>query len=139
MTILRPVLDTNILLSALFFHNSSLTWLRHSWQSEIIRPLVSRDTATELIRVLHYPKFNLTSEEQEDILNDYLPWCETIKITKPVKIPNCRDPHDLQFLELAMFANADALVSGDKDLLILAENFPIPILNPASFQKLLPG
>ncbi len=68
MTQPRLVLDTNVLLSALLFHDGSLSWLRHSWQSETIRPLASRDTAEELIRVLAYPKFHLTEDEREDLL-----------------------------------------------------------------------
>lgn len=53
----RVVLDTNVLLSALLFPAGSLSWLRQAWQSEALRPLASRDTTAELIRVLTYPKF----------------------------------------------------------------------------------
>jgi len=35
-------------------------------------------------------------------------------------MPPCRDPHDLPFLHLAAAGRADALVSGDADLLTLA-------------------
>ncbi len=51
MTPPRLVLDTNVLLSALLFHAGTLSWLRAAWQSEVIRPLASRDTTAELIRV----------------------------------------------------------------------------------------
>ena len=37
----RVVLDTNVALSALLFRAGSLSWLRHAWQSEAIRPLAS--------------------------------------------------------------------------------------------------
>ncbi|KAF0146134.1 MAG: hypothetical protein FD153_176 [Rhodospirillaceae bacterium] len=49
MTQPRLVLDTNVLLSALLFHAGSLAWLRHAWQSDVIRPLASRDTTAELL------------------------------------------------------------------------------------------
>ena len=62
MTSFRVVLDTNVLLSALLFYQGSVAWLRHAWQSEAIRPLASRDTTEELIRVLAYPKFKLTDQ-----------------------------------------------------------------------------
>lgn len=137
MTTPRVVLDTNVLLSALLFRAGSLSWLRHAWQSGAIRPLASRDTAAELIRVLAYPKFRLGADEREDLLGDYLPWCETVIVTKPRKLPSCRDPFDRPFLELALTAKADALVTGDSDLLALAGAFAVPILRPAAFRDRL--
>lgn len=87
----RVVIDTNALLSALLFHAGTLSWLRTAWQARRICPLVSRETMNELIRALGYPKFNLTDGEREDLLADYLPWCETIVISNPTEIPECRD------------------------------------------------
>ena len=87
MTQPRFVLDTNVLLSALLFHAGSLSWLRHAWQSGTIRPLASRDTTAELLRVLSYPKFRLTDDEREDVLGDYLPWCETVTVPNPIDVP----------------------------------------------------
>ncbi len=130
MTELRVVLDTIVLLSALLFPAGSLSWLRHAWQSEAILPLVSRDTTEELLRVLCYPKFRLTAAEREDLLADYLPWCETVIVSKPAVVLECRDSADRPFLELALAGKADALVTGDDDLLALASVFSVPILTP---------
>ena len=130
MTALRLVLDTNVLLSALLFPMGSLSWLRQAWQSEAIRPLASRETTTELLRVLLYPKFRLTEDEREDLLADYLPWCETVIVSEPPTVPDCRDPSDRPFLELALAGQADALVTGDSHLLALAPVFSVPILTP---------
>jgi uncharacterized protein len=137
MTQHRLVLDTNVLLSALLFHAGSLSWLRPAWQSKQIFPLASFGTTTELIRVLSYPKFSLDDDDREDILGDYLPWCETVTISHPIDIPDCRDPFDHPFLELALTAKADALVTGDKDLIVLTEKFSIPILTPAQLKEQL--
>lgn len=130
----RIVLDTNVLLSALLFHAGALSWLRLAWQSEAIHPLASHDTTTELIRVLSYPKFKLTSDEREDLLGDYLPWCETVTVPNKIKLPDCRDPFDRPFLALALTAKADALITGDKDPLVLSHLFAVPILTPAVFR-----
>ncbi len=138
MKLPRLVLDTNVLISALLFRQGSLAWLRQAWQSAAIRPLASRDTVAELIRVLTYPKFKLTKGESEDLLGDYLPWCETVTWSRRVNVPAGRDPFDRPFLELALAAKADALVTGDKDLLALAKSFPVPILTPAALKKRLP-
>ncbi|MCC7015597.1 MAG: putative toxin-antitoxin system toxin component, PIN family [Rhodospirillales bacterium] len=139
MTQPRVVLDTNVLLSALLFHAGSLAWLRQAWRTQAIRPLASRDTTAELIRVLTYPKFRLTADEREDLLGDYLPWCETVRVPKRIKVPRCRDPFDRPFLELALTAKADALLTGDKDLLALAGTFAVPILAPAAFRNRIGG
>ena len=130
----RIVLDTNVLLSTLLFHAGALSWLRLAWQPEAIHPLASHDTTTELIRVLSYPKFKLTSDEREDLLGDYLPWCETVTVPNKIKLPDCRDPFDRAFLALALTAKADALITGDKDLLVLSHLFAVPILTPAVFR-----
>lgn len=137
----RVVIDTNVLLSALLFHSGTLSWLRRAWQTMDICPLSSRETIGELIRVLSYPKFNLSNDEQEDLLADYLPWCETVVLSNPPDVPQCRDPFDRPFLELALSAQADAMITGDNDLLSLAQVFTVPILTPRSFHDtyLSPG
>lgn len=135
MNPLRLVLDTNVLLSALLFRSSSLVWLRTVWQSGAIVPLASRDTASELLRVLAYPKFRLTASDRDDLLADYLPWCETVTISEPPPMtPECRDPCDQPFLRLALAGNADALITGDRDLCALAGTFRVPILTPAELK-----
>ena len=52
-------------------------------------------------------------------------------------MPDCRDPGDRPFLQLAVSAEADALVTGEEDLLVLAEVFSVPILTPAAFRDRL--
>ena len=140
MTLGRFVLDTNVLLSALLFHAGSLSWLRAAWREERLRPLASRRTAAELIRVLAYPEFHLDEDDREHLLADYLPWCETVVIPDPPPdVPRCRDPSDRPFLELAVAGRADALVTGDGDLLALAAGFSVPILTPAAVKDELSG
>ena len=137
MTQPRLVLDTNVVVSALLFPTASLSWIRALWQSVTIVPLASRDTTAELIRVLLYPKFRLTVDEREDILADYLPWCETVTVSGPLSVPECRDPSDRPFLELALLGRADALVTGDSDLLAFAPNFAVPVLTPDALRAQL--
>ena len=138
MTPPRLVLDTNILVSALLFHSGRLSWLRGAWSSGRIRPLAGRETTAELIRVLGYPKFRLSDSDRQDILEDYLPFCETAAVPDPPPaVPECRDPFDRPFLELALAARADALVTGDADLQALADIFAVPVLTPAGLRRQL--
>lgn len=134
----RVVVDTNLVLSALVFAQGRLAPLRHAWQNATIRPLVCRDTAAELVRVLAYPKFRLAPDEQHELLADYLPFCTTVRIpAPPPTTPACRDPFDVPFLQLAIAGNADALLTGDRDLLVLAGAFACPILGAEEFLKTL--
>lgn len=133
----RLVLDTNVVLSALVFPARALSWLRTTWHAGRIVPLVGRATAEELIRALAYPEFRLTGAEREELLADFLPWCETVPVHEPPTVPDCRDPSDRAFLELAIAGRAEALVTGDDDLLVLAPLFPVPILDPSGLRARL--
>lgn len=134
MTGPRVVLDTNCLVSALIFSRGRFAWLREAWQSGRFVALASHDTVSELLRVLHYPKFNLSHDEQAILLAEFLPHVETVKIeTMPDGLPDIRDADDLMFLVLAAAANADALVSGDGDIQAAKTRFHIPILTVAEF------
>lgn len=125
----RVVLDTNILLSALLFPKGGLAWLREAWQSGRIVPVVCRETVEELLRVLTYPKFKLTEAEREELLADFLPWAEIAALpVDPLDVPACPDPRDQLFLNLAKSADIDFLVSGEADLLVLADGFDPPIV-----------
>ena len=118
------VLDTNLLLSALVFSGGRLAALRTTWQTSRCVPLESQATAAELIRVLAYPKFKLSAVDREELLADYLPHCRSVRIPARLpKLPTCRDVNDQVFIELAAVGKADFLVTGDRDLLVLAPAF----------------
>ncbi len=135
---MRAVMDTNVVLSALLFPGGHSARLRLVWRERRCIPLISHDTAQELLRVLAYPKFRLTVEEQETLLSDYIPHCETVTVPRRMPhIPRCRDPHDRMFLRLAVAGKARALVSGDADLLALKQVSGIPIMTIRTFLDLI--
>jgi uncharacterized protein len=136
---LKVVLDTNCIISALLFSRRNLAWLRHAWQSGEIAPIVSKPTTTELMRVLTYPKFNLTLDEQHSLLADFLPYAQTLATFKtPPDLPQIRDPHDQMFLNLAVASHAEALISGDNDLLAIKHTFTtLPIMTLSEFEPWL--
>ena len=83
-----------------------------------------------------YPKFKLAAHEQEELLADYLPYCKTVRIpAPPPATPPCRDAFDVPLLELALAGKADALVTGDKDLLSLAGSLACPVLSADQFLR----
>lgn len=130
----RVVLDTNIFISALLFAGraSSLVPL---WRKGRIIPLISKEIVQEYLRVLSYPKFSLTEKEIHTLLNgEILLFSEAIQITTPFP-PTCRDPADDHFLACAVAGKADALVTGDQDLLVLKKTGRSPIVSLDSFLK----
>lgn len=123
----RVVLDTHCVILALLFSQQKMAWLRHSWQNAQIIPLASKDTVSELIRVLAYPKFKLSKAEQGLLLADFLPYTETVVIEQvPEDLPIIRDTADQMFLILAVVGRAEALVTGDADILEIKANFHTP-------------
>jgi putative PIN family toxin of toxin-antitoxin system len=128
------VFDTNTVVSALFFADGRLAWLRQHWHEEGSVPLVSRATAAELTRILSYPKFQLSLEDRFELLGGYLPYCETVELVE--KCPTvCRDLNDQPFLDLAQSGKAGLLVTGDKDLLALAGQTVFSVETPEDFRR----
>jgi putative PIN family toxin of toxin-antitoxin system len=135
---LRVVCDTNVAVSALVFRAGRLGWLREAWSARKVVPLVSRDTLAELVRVLGYPKLRLEAAETKGLIEQYMEHAETVeRISGVGRLPQCRDPDDRMFLRLAFAARADALVSGDRDLLSLGARSRIPILAPEALKRRL--
>lgn len=135
---LRVVLDTNVVLSALVFAKGPVARVRAAWQTGLCVPLVSHATMLELVRVLAYPKFGLDAQEQQELLADYLPCAEVVRVPDPPPtVPPCRDPFDRPFLELAAAARAKVLVTGDADLLAVGSVGRCRILAPEAFLKLV--
>jgi putative PIN family toxin of toxin-antitoxin system len=133
----RAVIDTNVVVSAFVFRTGTLAWLREAIVNGRLIPLVSDETLAELLRVLAYPRFRLTAEDRENIIVHYMEHAEAIKQPRTrARLPRCRDPDDEMFIRLAYAAKADAIVTGDEDLLSLAPDSSIPILTPVAFRIL---
>lgn len=134
----RAVFDTKVVVSALVF-GRRLAWLRQAWASGKVVPVVCRPTADELLRVLAYPKFRLDPAERRTLLEDYLPFAEVAFLPDPPPaLPvACRDRGDAAFLQLAVTAGADALVSGDADLTTLQGTTPVRVISAAELKAML--
>ena len=130
----RIVFDTSVVVSAVVLQSSQLAWLRAHWSAGACIPLVSRDTVAELIRILEYRKFRLEAQRRNELLADYLPYCEVVAVTRKCSVV-CRDAKDQPFLDLAQSGKADSLVSGDRDLLILAGRTKFLIETPEEYRR----
>jgi putative PIN family toxin of toxin-antitoxin system len=129
---LRIVLDTNVVVSALLLSDSVP---RQAFDKAIDdgEVVISTPVLIDLAEVLARDKLNkyLTEQERMRFLVALLKASELVGITE--QIHNCRDPSDNKFLELAVCGNADVIVSGDDDLLVLNPFRGIAILTPRDF------
>ena len=131
----KVVIDTNVLVSALLF-NGVPGELIECWKQGQIIPLACRDSIDEFIRVLSYPKFQLTEEEVKFLLNqEILPWFEIVTVKKRTPFV-VDDPDDDKFIWCAIADSADCIISGDEHLLNLNHS-PVPILSPAQFLEII--
>ena len=97
-------------------------------------PLISRQTVQELTRVLTYAKFQLSLGDREELLADYLPYCEVVEVNESCSVA-CRDSKDQMFLDLAQCGTAGVLVTGDQDLLILGDQTCFQIETPEAYRS----
>ena len=124
---IRVVVDTNILVSVAL-PESRLQILADGWQKRRFRLLISAEIFDEYLRVLTYPKFNLSSADIKRILEkELLPYTEMVKVTTQVNVI-VKDPSDNKFLACAVDGHANFIVSGDQHLLSVGQFHHIPIL-----------
>ena len=128
------VIDTNVFLSALLFGGTPGK-LISLWKSGRIQPHLNKTTVAELLRVLAYPKFELTENEIQYLLYaEILPFCKVIP-TKSGPVIIAEDPSDDMFLRCCDVSNAKALISGDSHLLALKSYGNAFILTPSQFLR----
>jgi putative PIN family toxin of toxin-antitoxin system len=112
---MRVVADTNVLVRALI-NGADTSLLLHLWQAGQIQLVVSTETLAELAAVLTRPKFQryFTADNVTVLLTLLREHGEWVIINSHLAL--CRDPKDDIFLNLAIAAQADYLVSEDNDL-----------------------
>jgi putative PIN family toxin of toxin-antitoxin system len=114
----RVVLDTNAVVSALLFSGISSKFVS-LWQKGLITPLLSREVLDEYLRVLGYPRFELSEGEIKELIQEeILPYAEVVKPKRRLHVVR-RDPSDNKFIECAVAGKARVIISGDRDLLSL--------------------
>jgi len=130
--VIPVVVDTNVIVSAFLFGGTPGR-LIDLWKEGRIQLFVCKEIVDEIMRVLAYPRFQLSEKEINYLLYyEILPYFEIVEIPSgPVIIS--RDPSDDKFIRCAQAANADVIVSGDRHLLSLKEHGDIKILTPARF------
>jgi putative PIN family toxin of toxin-antitoxin system len=136
MATLRVVLDTNVLLSGIAYPASVPGKILAAWRHGSVDVLLSAYILEELRRVLPRlaHRHGLTSPEIDDLVDVLFIQAEVIEPLPGVE-PALRDVDDQPVLGTLLAAqkasSADYLITGDKDLLAMADRYPI--VDPAQF------
>lgn len=127
---MKLVLDTNVWLDLLVFDDPAVRALREGAYDIVI----DAPCAAELERVLGYPlgKWTLAPARRAASLAACLRMSRRVETgAAAAGLPDCEDPDDQKFLELAAAAGADALVTKDEALLRLRGRVPFRVARPA--------
>lgn len=128
---MRVVIDTNVMISAIFFKGKPDIVL-DAWRDGKLEIVLSVEIFNEYSRVLHRLADKYTTIDTSPIL--YL-LAAGSKFIEPKGIygPVCEDPDDDKFIAAAIGGAAKTIISGDKHLLDINEYSGIEILGPSEF------
>ena len=123
---MRIVFDTNVLFAAFVAHGACAGLYEECLLRG--RIVVSQFILEELQEKL-LTKAKQSRVEVEEVIDAVSADAEIVE-TQPLATRVCRDANDDWILATTLAAKADALVTGDKDLLVLERYEGIPILTP---------
>lgn len=132
---MKVVLDTNVWISALLWGGvpDQVINLAEIGQIDIA---TSEPLLNELVTTLGYaklqPRLQLLGTTVEALVLSVRQLVELYPVTF-LTVASLRDPDDTVVLATAVSASADAIVTGDRDLLTLVQFSEIPIMAPQTF------
>lgn len=119
---LKVVVDTNLFISGLIIKSGYPYKLLSKWKSKSFILVTSKEQRDELIDVLTRPKIVEKYHLSKNEVAATVFLIDTTAVQAPLKgkLPVAvRDPKDEHILAAALGSEADYLVTGDEDLLIL--------------------
>ena len=127
----KVILDTNLWIS--FLISNKLQELDFLLEKGKIRLVFSNELLEEFLTVVRRPKFEkyFSQENLNELFRLFDKYGELTEVA--IQITECRDIKDNFLLSLAVESNANFLISGDSDLLILKKIKKTKILNWADF------
>jgi putative PIN family toxin of toxin-antitoxin system len=130
----RVVFDTNVLIAAFLTEGVCSKLLIRARRREFDL-ILSNDIIEEFERNLRI-KFLLSTSEIKDASTVLME--ATGKIIQEISpiLPACRDPEDDKILSCAKQTDADYLVTGDQDLLVIKQYGRTSIVTPRIFEEM---
>lgn len=120
----RVVIDTNLIISAMIVAGSLPDKILRTWQKDLFTLLISDNIVAEvkevLLREKIRDKYHISSEKTTQLITAFRFSAESVNPFPETDLPiHCRDAKDDKLLALAFGGEADYLVTGDDDLLVL--------------------
>lgn len=130
---MKVVIYTNIFVSSFFGGNPKK--IIDLWKKEKITLCLSHAVIDEYIDVLR--RIGLTDEaELEELLSLFSRGFNILFTTKTPKIKIVKNDHGDKFIECAAALKADAVITGDKEVLAVKECMGIRMLTPKQFLEI---
>lgn len=128
---MRLVVDTNVFVSAALKQKSlpGIALYQATQRCVLLKSVTTEAQFFEVMARAYIAP--LVAAYTRAWLTQLMTSAELVTITE--RIAACRDPSDDKFLELAVNGNADLILTGDNDLLVLNPFRGIPIVAPATF------
>jgi uncharacterized protein len=128
----KVIVDTNILVSILK-GSVNLAPIYAAFRNDKFILVVNQPLLKELAFVLSRPRLKINSADVRELFRVIKLKAFYVKNSSELRVTACRDPKDNFILELAAHANADFIVTGDKDLLELLKYQSCAIITPRKF------
>ena len=127
---IRVIFDSNIWVS--FAIGKRLNELRMALTHPKVEVFVCQKLLWEVRVTIQKPKLRkYVSHDRQKMLLELMNACQCVNIVEQIAIS--RDPNDDYLLDLAATVNADFIITGDNDLLILKNYHHSNIVSFASF------
>lgn len=135
---MKIVIDTNVIISGIFFHGAPSILLENTL-NDFYTIVLSEGIVAEYKEVVtRYCKKKKISELSSQLgIIDLLINNAFFIGADDIVTPPCADPDDVKFLQAAIAAKAKYLISGDKDLLDVKEYTGGHVLKTQEFLKIL--
>jgi len=136
---MNVVIDVNVWISGLLWGGNPAQVLQLA-QRRAIASHISVELLLELETSLRRPKFQTQLQKRNqtvESLSSIARSISTLVAINSIEIPQLRDQNDVKILATAIAAQAQILVTGDLDLLVLHPFETIQILTPGDFQQIV--
>ena len=137
---MRVVLDANVVISALITPQGAMAQVLDFWKQGVYELVLSPAILDEIARVAHYPKIQERYHLDDADIDDFVRLLgeEATLIEPTVRVQAvAEDPDDDRYVECALAAGADLIVTGDAHLLKLGDFQGVRMTKPGDFLLLL--
>ena len=133
---MKVILDSNIWVSFLIGHQ--LQGMREILANPAVEVYCCPQLVAEVVDVAGRDKIRkyVTDSDTETLLRIINAYCHSVELSHEAR-SSVRDPKDLYLLSLAETVEADYLVSGDADLLVLKQHKATQLIKLSEFRDLL--